>query len=36
MILHHLIFTTVFIRGQAQFWDYENDLDYGLNQDDIP
>ena len=35
MILHHLIFTTVFItRGQAQFWDYEND--YGLDQDDIP
>ena len=34
MILHHLIFTNLFVRGQAQFWDYEND--YGLNQDEIP
>ena len=35
MILHHLIFTTLLIGGQAQFWDYEQSIpdyedDYGL------
>ena len=39
MILHHLIFTTLFVWGQAQFWDYELSIpgtqDYGLNEDDL-